>query len=73
MSIEIEPEENKEEVVDLHLDPIEVKSFDDATKTTNPVRLSNITRNLGDINAGSIKLSDAWHIDKDGNMWWGDF
>jgi len=73
MSIEIQPEENKEEVVDLHPDPIEVKSFDDATKTTNPVRLSNITRNLGDINAGSIKLSNAWHIDKNGNMWWGDY
>ncbi|MHA1482729.1 MAG: DNRLRE domain-containing protein, partial [Candidatus Heimdallarchaeaceae archaeon] len=73
MSIEIQPEENKEEVVDLHPDPIEVKSFDDIVKQENPVMLSNITRNLGNITAGSIKLSNAWHIDKNGNMWWGDY
>jgi len=53
MSIEIQEEENEEEVVDLHPDEIEVKSFNEIIKQENPIRLSDITTNLGAVNVYS--------------------
>ena len=66
-------EEETNEVVDLHPDEIPVQSYNDIITQNNPRQLSSISHNLGSMTAGSIRLGNAWHIDKLGNMWWGDF
>ena len=51
-----------EKVTELYTEEVLPKTFDDVVKQDNPMRLSDISHNMGDITAGSITLPESGWI-----------